>query len=190
LSVRIKKLIFSPKLFFLAIFVISTLLISYTFLLATSDGELGATSEGSADMTLEIARLVRLSNMADVAFGQYSGSGDLSADRDVCVWTNDADATYVVTATGDGEDSAFTVSAAAELLAYTVYWNDTASTDNNILLTANQVSAAMGNANTSSHSCGGVDNANFQVIINQTSLLASRPGTYTGVLTFVVAPAP
>jgi len=189
-SAFIDRISFSAKTICLAVSAIFILFVFSTFSMATSDGALGATSEGSADMTLEIARLVRLSNMADLAFGQYSGSGNLSADRDVCVWTNDADATYVVTATGDGENSAFTVSADTEILAYSLYWNDSTGTENNHLLTANQVSAEMSNANTSSLSCGGVDNANFQVVLNQTALQASRPGAYAGVITFVVAPAP
>jgi len=155
---------------------------------APTDGDLDTTSEGSTTMQLEVARLVKISNLVDINFGTYSGSGALEADKDVCVWTNHPDATYVVTASGDGTDSAFTLSSGTEVVGYLVYWNDTTGTVGNSVLAKGEVSATMSGANTASLSCAGTDNANYQIRILEEDLLSVKPGAYIGVVTFVIAP--
>ena len=157
---------------------------------AASDGSLDTTSTGDTFITLSIANLVRISGVADLNFGTYSGSGDISRDDDVCIWTNHSAGNYKVLAQGDGDSHAFTVKTLGEeTIAYSVRWNNSTRTTGNSQLTADQLSDDFSGASTTSSTCGGGSTANFQVLFAQDDLLSVRPGTYTGVLKFIISPA-
>ena len=72
---------------------------------------------------------------------------------------------------------------------YTVRFNDAVSTSGNFALSPNLISAQLSGANTTSITCGGGNNANFQVSFSQNALLNVPAGTYTGTLTLVIEPA-
>ena len=154
-----------------------------------SDGALGATSTGSANITLTIPTQVRISGLADLALGTWSGSGSKTANDDVCVYTNNPGAGYRVTATGNGTGGAFTVASGAETVAYEVRWNDQTGTAGNVQLTSGVQLASQTGANTSSQTCGGLNSANFQVTFTSSALAAAKSGAYTGLLSIVVEPA-
>jgi hypothetical protein len=126
--------------------------------------------------------------MADLALGNWSGSGDEEDDEDVCIYTNKAAATYYVTASGSGAASAFTLASGGNTLAYSVYFNDVTGTVGEAQLTATTKSAQQTGANTSSQTCSGGNNANFHVVIAEAALLAAPSGAYTGTLTLLIEP--
>lgn len=156
--------------------------------LAATDGQLDSTSTGDTFISLGVSNLVRISGIADLNFGTFGGSGNSSRDDDVCVWTNQSGGSYKVTAQGDGTLHAFTVTAGGDPLPYSVRWNNTTGTSGNSALTADTISGAFTGASTTSSTCAGGATANFQVIFSSADLLSARPGTYAGVLTFIVSP--
>lgn len=157
---------------------------------AASDGETGASSEGDFELELTIPNLVRITGVADMNFGSYSGSGVFSRNDNVCVYTNSANGQYLVTAQGSGAASAFTVSdGASHTIPYTVRWNDQTGTSGNIQLDPSVSSATQSGAHTSSETCSGGDTANFEISFTQGALLGVPAGTYTGVLTLIIEPA-
>ena len=156
--------------------------------MAASDGTLGATSTGTADISVTIPPLIQISNMADIAFGSYSGTGDLNGNQDVCIYTNLAAGTYVVTATGSGAANAFTVTDGSNTIAYNVYFNDTTGTTGEVQLSTGSQSAQQSGANTSSATCGGGDAANYHIEMLETNLQTAPAASYTGTLTLVVEP--
>lgn len=157
--------------------------------LAATDGTLGPDSTGTQGVSLSIANLVRITGMENINFGKYSGTGNLASAVDICIWTNQSAGNYRVTASGNGQDGVFTLSnGSGGVLPYGVRWNTSIGTSGNFVLNAGVITSALSGANTASSNCGGGRNANFQVTIEQEQLLARRPGIYTGVLTFVVAP--
>ena len=141
-------------------------------------------------MDLEIPDLVKIGGMADLDFGYYSGSGNMLLDKDVCIWTNVEAATYIVTAHGDGENSSFSLSHGDNIIPYRLYWNDTTGVSENKELIATVSSESMGGASTTSLSCAGGFNANYQVVLQAPQLLSVPPGVYSGVLSVTIAPAP
>jgi len=153
-----------------------------------SDGSLGATSTGTSVISVTVPNLIKISGMADIAFGTYSGTGDLNGNEDVCVYTNKASGTYRVTGSGTGGGGAFTLQSGGNNLAYNVYFNDVAGTTGEAALTAGSALNSQSGASTSSQTCGGSNNANFHVEILSTNLLAVPSGAYSGTLTLVVEP--
>lgn len=176
----------------LPFFTVALLLLPYNYALSASDGSLGDTSTGNIGVNLNLPPLFRISGISDLDFGKYSGHGDISLDDDVCVWTNTASGNYRVTAKGQGTNYAFVVvkqGDATQTIPYSVRWNNTSGVQGNIELTANVISADKTGANHVSTTCasGSAVTANFQITFTQSSLLAVRAGTYTGVLTLVIS---
>ena len=170
----------------LGIFTVSA---AFTTANAAQDGDLDTISTGDTGINLSVSNLVKISQMVDLNFGTYGGSNNFSRDANVCVWTNQAGGLYKVQAQGDGAANAFLVTnAGADTLPYSVRWNGTTGTSGNTSLVADDVSASFSGASTTAADCGGGSTANFQVTFSQNDLLASRPGTYTGVLTFIISP--
>jgi hypothetical protein len=157
---------------------------------SATDGSLGPTSTGSATISITIPTLVSITDVQNLNLGTFTGSGDLSADDSVCVYTNLPAATYKITASGNGDDSAFTIKSVSDVtIPYEVYWNDQPS-PGGTELTSGLASATQSGANTSSQTCDGDgNNANFRVRILEEHLAASPPAVYTGTLSLLVEPA-
>lgn len=158
--------------------------------LGATDGTRGTSSTGDLDITMSVPSLVKISHVADLSFGTYSGSGSTSRNDDVCVWTNLASGNYRVTARGNGAANAFTVkraNPATDTAPYTVRWNN-APGPGTTALTADTISADFSGANTTNTTCSGGVNANFQVSFTQSALLAVPAGEYSGVLTLIISP--
>jgi len=164
------------------------LLSSASSVLGATDGTLGPTSAGDDNLSLEVPALAKISDIADMNFGNYSGTGALTLDDDVCVYVNASSGQYKVTAQGSGVASAFTLTDGSQTIAYTVRWNNTSGTSGNAALTATVQSGTLTGANTASLTCGGGSNANFQVTMTQSALLNVKSSTYTGVLTLIIDP--
>lgn len=176
--------------FFILTLVFTTFIQSINAAYAASDGALDTTSTGDTSISIGVSNLVRISGIDDLSFGTYSGSGNFSKDQDVCIWTNQNGGNYKVKARGDGTSYAFTVSSGpGSILPYAVKWNGATGTSGNTALTADTLSGAFSGASTTSSTCAGGETANYQVIFSSTDLLDVRPGTYTGVLTFIISPS-
>lgn len=155
---------------------------------ATSDGTLGVTSTGTADMTVTVDELMLITGMASLNFGTWTGSGDLTQNENVCIYTNQATGLYTVTASGSGAASAFTLTDGGNTLAYTVYFNDVSGIVGEVQLNTTVANNTQTGANTASQTCGGGNNANYRVNIASAALAAAPSGIYTGTLTIVVEP--
>ncbi|MDC0359040.1 hypothetical protein OAO01_09510, partial [Oligoflexia bacterium] len=143
---------------------------------------------GTADISVTIPDLIRITGMADIALGTYSGVGDLNGNEDVCIYTNLAAGTYVVTATGDGAANAFTITDGSNTIAYNTYFNDQAGTTGEVQLTTGTQSAQQSGANTVSLTCGGGDTGNYHVEVLAANMSLVPSGAYSGTLTLVVEP--
>lgn len=144
----------------------------------------------SLSVDIQVAQLYRITGIQDVTFSTFSGDGDLTANRSVCVWTNSASGSYRVTAHGDGTDSVFTVAKqgdATKTIPYSVSW---ITVDGTVALTKQQSSATRTGANTVSSTCasGPSAPASFVVTVDDEAILQRPAGTYIGILTLSISP--
>jgi hypothetical protein len=152
------------------------------------DGSVNTTSTGTSGLSVTINEMVQVTDIQDPLLSTtYGTSGDLDANDDVCVWTNDTGDEYKVTATGSGTASAFTITDGTETIAYSVYWNDETGITGRTTLTTNVQTTAAQTGATNTYPCT-VNNANLSVNIAQNAILSAQAGTYTGTLTVVLAP--
>lgn len=138
-------------------------------------------------MSVVIPATIRISDIADLALGTFNGVSDLVQSDSVCVYKNSG-LLYGITASGNGAAGAFTLSDGTRTVPYSVTWQDNVGT---VTLASGVQANARGNAVTTSSTCnsGASNNATFTVRVLKADLLnAMQAGTYTGVLTLMVAP--
>ncbi len=156
---------------------------------AAQDGLISTTaSEGALDITLSVPPLVRISDLDDLALGEFQGAG-LSGSDDVCIWSTTR--AYTVRAQGDGSGGAFTLTGGSngDTLDYSVQWAESAGASSGISLTSG--SALTGRSATSaSATCNGGANLNATVIVDvaESELATATADDYSGTLTLTVEP--
>jgi hypothetical protein len=156
---------------------------------AATNGSVGATSSGSATVTAFVGALVRVTAVDDLALGTWTGVGSLATADNVCIWTTTGG--YNVTASGDGGGgSDFALSnGASGSLAYTVKWDDTASSSTlTTMTTGTALTGQVSGANSTDCNAGANLSATVAVEIAEADLTAADSGSYSGVLTLVIAP--
>lgn len=172
----------------LSLALFAALACSHSSAMAASDGSLGADSTGTSTVTVTVPTLVKITGLANITFGTWSGSGDLNDDEDVCVYTNLAAGTYYITASGSGAADAFTLASGGDTLAYRVYFNDEDGTTGEAELTATTKSAQQTGAHVTSQTCVGGDTGNYHVQIEASELSTVPAGSYSGTLSLLVEP--
>ncbi len=163
---------------------------------AATQGSLGATSTGSANISITKSVQAQISDISDMTLANWSvGDGDVTLYSNVCVYSSTG--SYKVTATGSGLVNAFTIASGLNLIAYTVTWNSGGAgnlANTGTALTTNIQSASFSNASTTSATCsgGGSGNDTARVIVGITSgnmnSAASSSTPYTGTLTMLITP--
>ncbi len=174
-------------------FFLFTALLPYTVSAATVNGNLGATSTATTDVTLVIGDYLRISDLDEIAFGTYAGSGHLNGNDDVCLYYSGS-GDYRVTITDDSNDittNAFQVENIpnTEEIDMDVYWNDKTGTSSRKLVTYGAPLTKQSGANNQSNTCsvGGLS-ANLSVSLRQADLQAVSGGYFASELTILVEP--
>ena len=164
-----------------------SVLVCPVFSWAAHSGSSGATSTGDLDITLTIATLQKITGIANINFGTYSGTGDISRDDDVCVYNNRSDHTYNVKLSGSGANNVFVVARSGKTIPYRVFWNVTTGTTGNVEATKDVTLTSRTGAS-SLLDCGAANTANFQVTIARSDIMKVPPGIYTGTLSIAILP--
>jgi hypothetical protein len=167
----------------LAIAAVATLAAGNAF--AATQGTLGATSQGTLDITLTIDPLVQISALDNIALGTYTGGGNMTGADNLCVYSNSGG--YHITATGNGTGGAFELIGTTVNLPYTVEWATSAGAGSGTAMTAGATLAGQSGTFTTPD-CGASDNAQVIVTVDSNDLASAPTGNYTGILTLLVAP--
>lgn len=164
---------------------------------AATQGTLGATSTGTASLSITKSVQAQISDIQDMTLSNWSiGGGAVSLSSNICVYSSTGN--YKVTATGSGSSNAFTVASGANTIPYTVTWDfggvGSLGTGSTASLTSGTQSAGYTTASTTSALCngGGASNDTARVTVGITSAnMTSAPSSstpYTGTLTMMVTP--
>ncbi|WP_338578816.1 hypothetical protein [Halomonas salifodinae] len=145
---------------------------------AASDGAVGPTSSGTLQVQVQIPDLVRITDLADIDLGTYSGdAGNLSGSSPACVRRNGPGDYQLTVTSGNG---AFNLLNGSESLGYSVSWGGGAVTYGTPLTGLTPDSDSLG-------SCSPVaDQLTVEVL--GSALHQALPGSYSDTLTLMVAP--
>lgn len=168
---------------------------------AATSGSRDTTSTGSLDITVINNEFALIFGLDDVDLGTWSGTGDLSADEDICIAVTSTIPTFLgqprsyrLRATGDGSagnPNDFTLSNGAEDINYRVFLTDTNGQiemlPGNINSARQFIGNAGYNANINAFFGGAANpcinpNATISILVEEAEL-ASGGGTHTGTLT-------
>ena len=165
---------------------------------SAQQGSTGPTSAGDVDVNLIMGTGVRITGFVDLPLGVWSGSGDLTANDNLCVGRTGVglfgSGNYRIRASGDGEPgnpAAFTLTDGTRLIYYDAYFNDQTGITSRQQLTP-------GVALTGQSGFGfwfilnylfgcAVNNSNVSIVVPE-SQLQGASGDYAGVLTLTLIP--
>jgi hypothetical protein len=175
----------------LALLLLITVVLGAGSLMAATDGTLGTTSTGTSVVTLTIPQFYRISGVADLSLGSYSGTGTMTGNDDLCVYSNGV-TTYKIRMTDDTTmtSNTFSIENAAHTkeIPMAVRWNSTTGTGGNSAVTYNTQLSGTGANTTSSDCSSGGNTANIQVSFAQADLQAASAAAYSATLTLIVEP--
>lgn len=156
---------------------------------AATPGTLGTTSTGTVNISANVPGRVQISGLSDIAFGTVDPTAAASNAQDVCVWSNSSGRAYSIIATGSGADDAFSLTDGTNELAYAVEWAGSPGQSSGSALTpATALTGLSSTAVSPTCSGGPTDSASLIVKMTSAELQAAIAGSYTGILTLVVAP--
>jgi hypothetical protein len=137
------------------------------------------------------AGTVRITGMADFAFGSWTGTGDMVlADGTLCIYRGGTGGNkYRITASGSGSGGALTVAASSYTLAYSAGWKNTSGTSGTFTNLPRGTAVQFTSGDTASQTCSGGWNAAMQITFASADLSSAKMGDYSGVLTILVEPA-
>ena len=159
--------------------------------LAATQGVPGPTSTGTATINASITPEVAISNLNDITFPTTQMRSALNTRVDavqadsVCVWSNNVDRSFYVTASGTGAGNALTLTDGTRTLPYIVDFG----TGNVTFRLANGVKSGLFRSPATAPDCGGLAPSNLRIQINAADIATMEATTvYTGVLTLLVTP--
>lgn len=162
-------------------FLVAAVLVSGTAI-AAQDGTIGATSQGTSDVTLVKENVVQITGVADLDLGIHNSTATaLTAFDDVCVFNSTTN--YAVTVSS--ANAAYELRSGTDAIPYTVNWTDSSNTP--VALSNGNPAGGMSGDQTSLN-CGGTNNASFAVSVTAADFNSANPGTYTDVLTLMIEP--
>lgn len=154
---------------------------------ATVDGSLGLTSTGTQDVTLGITDLAKVTGIAAIGLGNYTGTGGLSQSDTMCVYRNGTGSYSVTLTSANAAAGAFRLNAGTNFVTYAVDWTDNGTVGTTTGVASGTAVTGQG-GDASSQTCGGVDNATLAVGVTEAALQAAPTGSYTDVITILVSP--
>ena len=126
--------------------------------------------------------MIQISDLNDIPLGTFDGVNDLIASDDICVYRNNAAATYTVTASGSSGN--FEVDNGIDVIPYQVEYDDSSG----FVTLTDSTPIAAANADSSLLDCGGTPVATVRITTLATDMSSASPGLYTDTLTLTVAP--
>jgi len=150
---------------------------------AVVQGDLGFTSTGSVDISLNVADEVQINNLADIDLGDFAGA-DITGTTPACIFRNGTNTGFQLTANGDGTAGAYQLTDLTNSLPYSV----SISTGGTVTdLDANAPEVFNSASNSPDCAVGG-DNAIISVTVDSADAAPLPASSYTGTLTLVVSP--
>lgn len=136
------------------------------------------------------AQQVRVTRLADVAFGQINTLNDISLTQNVSVCSSASGGGYTVRASGSGAGGAFLLTSGSNTLPYHVQWAGSTGQASGTALTANVTSPEF-TSSANALVCFFVQSTTASLIVRLagTDTANARAGNYTGTLTILIAPS-
>ncbi len=161
---------------------------------AATQGIAGPTSTGTLAVTMDILEEVKISNLADIALGQYvPGGGDLTGTSPVCVYYNNANQYDITPTSANSAGPGYQLNLGADNVAYTgEFQNDRVGAG--AFTAFNETTVyTVNTATTTDDDCVTATDSTSTLRVRVTDTGSPLPvanGSYSDTITLVVVPNP
>jgi len=153
---------------------------------------LHAANPSTATISVTIPALVQISGLSDITLAPTNFGSPVTGATTICIYTNVITplGSYYITATSANASSGlFRVANGANHITYSAFWNSTSSPTQTVSLSSGVKTAQQLGGDSSSLTCGGTPDANFNISISSSNVAGVLPGTFTDTVTIVVSPS-
>ena len=158
----------------------------------TPFGLLYAANPSNTTVSVTVPALVQISGLGNITLSPTNFSSPITGDTTACIYTNVISplGSYYVTATSNNASSgAFRVTNGSAFITYSAFWNSTSSpTQTTPLASGTKTTQQLGGSSTSL-TCGGTPNANFNISLTSTQVAGAPAATYTDTVTVLISPS-
>ena len=151
-----------------------------------------AANPSTTTVSVTIPALVQISGLSDITLSPTNFGSPITGATTACIYTNVINplGSYYVTATSANTSSgAFRVANGTNFVPYIAFWSPTSSPTQTTALTSGVKTAQQSGGSSSSLTCGGTPNANFNLSLSSTQVAGFPAATYTDTVTLVISPS-
>ena len=132
----------------------------------------------------------RATGFTDIYFGEIGISGsDITASRDLCIYTNSSSQQYSLLAAGSQSSSDFAITSTASAIPIDVQWSDQAGQSSGRTIQPNVTESGFStNARNQTCNSGPAATASLILTLRGAELAIARAGSYSGWLSITIAP--
>lgn len=142
-------------------------------------------------ISVTIPALVQLSGLNNITLLPINFSSPITGNTTACIYTNITTplGSYYITATSaNASAGTFRVNNASKYVTYSAYWNNSSAALQSTPLTSGVKTAQQTGGSTTSLTCGGIPNANFNISFSTAQITGASPLTYTDTVTLMISP--
>lgn len=143
-------------------------------------------------VSVVIPALVQISGLGDITLAPTNFASPATGATTACIYTNIISPLggYYVTATSTNASAGvFRVKNGTTFINYNAFWNPASSSAQTIPLTSGVKTAQQSGGSSSSLTCSGTPNANFNISFTDAQVAGASAGAYTDTVTLVVSPS-
>lgn len=143
-------------------------------------------------VSVTIPGLVQISGLSDIALAPTSIASPVLGATSACIYTNVLSplGSYYVTATSaNGLSGAFRVANGSKFVTYNAFWNTSSAATPTLSLASAIKTVQLSGGNSASLNCGGVANANFNILFTTAQLTTASAITYSDTVTLLISPS-
>jgi len=151
-----------------------------------------AANPSSTTVSVIIPALVQISGLSDISLTPTSFASPATGATTACIYTNVLTplGSYYVTASSlNASSTTFRATNGTSFITYNAYWNATSSPSQTISLSSGVKTAQQSGGSSSSLTCSGTPNANFNISLGSAQVEGFAAATYTDTVTLLISPS-
>lgn len=151
-----------------------------------------AANPSTTAVSVIVPALVQISELSDITLAPTNFSSPITGSTTACIYTNVLSplGSYYVTATSANASSGtFRITNGSIFITYDAFWNSTSSATQTTSLSSGVKTAQQSGGNSSSLTCSGTPNANFNIRLTSTQVEGAPAATYTDTVTLLISPS-
>lgn len=151
-----------------------------------------AANPSSTTVSVTVPALVQISGLSNITLTPTSFATAVTGSTTACIYSNlltPAGSYFVTASSANASAGAFRVLQGTRFITYNAYWSPTSTASQTVALVSGTKTAQQSGGSSTSLTCGGVANANFNISFNSAQITGAPAATYTDTVTLLISPS-